>query len=93
MEKVLKLVLKNIWYDKIESGQKVHEYRECKPFWRKRLSPLDKYRYVEFQRAYVKNPPKMLFEIKSVTVREKGQLTDLKVNTPVFDIELGKRCR
>lgn len=93
MEKVLKLVLKNIWYDKIEAGQKRHEYREYKPFWIQRLSPPNHYRYVEFQRAYVKNPPKMTFEIKSISLIQQGGLTDLKVNNPVFDIELGKRCK
>lgn len=35
--KTLHLVLKGKWYDKIASGEKTSEYRECKPYWNKRL--------------------------------------------------------
>ena len=27
--------LKKQWLDKIKSGEKTHEYRECKPYWQK----------------------------------------------------------
>jgi hypothetical protein len=30
--------LKKQWFDKIKSGEKTHEYREVKPYWKKRLS-------------------------------------------------------
>ncbi len=36
--KTLHLVLKSKWYDKIASGEKTSEYRECKPYWNKRLA-------------------------------------------------------
>lgn len=36
--KTLHLVLKSKWFDKIASGKKTSEYRECKPYWNKRLS-------------------------------------------------------
>lgn len=36
--KTLHLVLKGKWYDKIESGKKTSEYRECKPYWNKRFT-------------------------------------------------------
>lgn len=29
--------LKKQWFDKIKSGEKTHEYREVKPYWKKRL--------------------------------------------------------
>ena len=29
--------LKKQWFDKIKSGEKTHEYRECKPYWQKRI--------------------------------------------------------
>ena len=35
---ILPLVLKGKWYDMIDSGVKTEEYREAKPFWRKRIS-------------------------------------------------------
>lgn len=29
--------LKKEWFEKIKSGEKTHEYRECKPYWQKRI--------------------------------------------------------
>ena len=34
---ILPLVLKRRWYDMIASGEKREEYREAKPYWRKRI--------------------------------------------------------
>lgn len=34
---VLHLVLKYEWYDKIASGEKTTEYRECSDYWNQRL--------------------------------------------------------
>ena len=35
--KTLTLPLKRQWFDMIKSGEKKEEYREIKPFWKKRL--------------------------------------------------------
>jgi hypothetical protein len=35
--KILHLPLKKEWYEMIESGVKLEEYREIKPYWSKRL--------------------------------------------------------
>lgn len=48
------------------------------------------YDFVEFQKAYRKNPERMKFWIKSVTTVD-GNNTDLKCDDVVFDIELGER--
>ena len=90
-ENTLKLVLKDIWFEKIRSGVKIHEYREYKDFWIKRLSLPNQYSYVEFQKAYRKNPERMKFEIKSIKVLDAKSANDLGIESPVFDIELGKR--
>ena len=37
MARVLYLRLKKPWFDMIKSGEKKEEYRELKPYWRKRL--------------------------------------------------------
>ena len=94
MKNVLKLVLKDVWYDKIDSGLKTHEYREYKPFWTKRLIPLDRYNLVEFQKAYRKNAPKMLFKIRAIHILKDVIIKDLGMEKPgsIFDIELGERC-
>lgn len=36
----LHLVLKRQWYDMIDSGDKIEEYREDKPYWIRRLTIL-----------------------------------------------------
>lgn len=91
MNNTLKLVLKDIWFEKIKAGVKTHEYREYKDYWIKRLSVANKYSYVEFQKAYRKNPEKMIFEIKSIKILKPNSKNDLNTNQTVFDIELGKR--
>ena len=35
--RTLHLTLKKEWYEKIERGEKLEEYREIKPYWIKRL--------------------------------------------------------
>ena len=35
--RMLTFNLKKEWFEKIKSGEKTHEYRECKPYWRKRI--------------------------------------------------------
>lgn len=39
--KTLHLVLKSKWFDKIESGEKTTEYRQCKNYWNKRLAGIE----------------------------------------------------
>ena len=92
MNDVLKLVLTDHWFEEIKAGRKTHEYREFKPFWENRLS---KFEFsagcvVEFQKAYRKNPERMLFEIKDIKL-VSGKNTDLQCDGVVFDIELGER--
>ena len=40
MRDTLHLVLKHNWFEKIKSGEKRFEYRECKPFWDKKFQPV-----------------------------------------------------
>lgn len=60
MSKTLHLVLTGKWYDKIASGEKTSEYRECKPYWNKRFLG-DWYKpkhrdYAHDNNSYVANP-------------------------------------
>ncbi len=92
MSKVLKLVLKDHWFEEIKSGRKTHEYRKATPFWINRIvkNEFTDGCFVEFQKAYRKNPERMIFEIKNIKLIE-GRNTDLHYDGIVFDIELGKR--
>ena len=38
-EKMLTFNLKKVWFDKIKSGEKTHEYREMTDYWIKRIHP------------------------------------------------------
>lgn len=108
MSDTLKLVLTDHWFEEIKSGRKTHEYRKASDFWLKRIYHIDchfglirmggwddlkkeKY-FVEFQKAYRKNPERMTFEIKDVNL-VYGRNTDLHCEGMVFDIELGERLK
>lgn len=65
MNKILHLVLKNSWYDKIASGEKTSEYRECKPYWNKKFIDC-KYTHIIFHRGYTSHT--MLCEIISIGI-------------------------
>lgn len=98
----LKVVLTDYWFDEIKSGRKTHEYRQICLFWIARLKkvvvsfkpnpfPLKEPAFIEFQKAFRKNPERMTFKIKKITELKDGLNTDLKTELPVFDIELGER--
>jgi len=94
MASILKLVLTDYWFEEIKSGRKTHEYRRKTKYWENRLNWNDIFRewipYVQFQKAYRKNPETMIFEILYIAVVD-GLNTDLHCAEPVFDIKLGKR--
>lgn len=101
---VLDVPIKKIWFDKIKSGEKKHEYRRVCSHWVNaigarpfRLNEVNKYREVNKIRLRCGQTAKstdkektMLFEIKSISYIN-GITTDLKVDDMVFDIKLGKR--
>lgn len=72
--KILDLPLKAKWYNLIESGKKREEYRENKPFWRKRLSTCVHgriitlnprcYTHVRFRYGYTRRT--MMFKIRDI---------------------------
>ena len=108
MSNILRLVLTDHWFEEIKSGRKTHEYRMATTFLYKRIGyiynnfalietgcwdELKEYKYfVQFQKAYRKNPERMTFEIKDVQLVD-GKNTDLHINGFVFDIELGERVK
>ena len=94
--------LKKEWFDKIKSGEKTHEYRECKPYWTKRLSNefllpeierLNVYHpvcnhIVRFVKGYSKNKADDCVSGIVLQIRKRnGRNTDLKIDKVVYDIE------
>uniref|UniRef100_UPI00402722A1 hypothetical protein n=1 Tax=Candidatus Scatocola faecipullorum TaxID=2840917 RepID=UPI00402722A1 len=85
--KILHLPMMYEWYDKIASGEKTTEYRQCSDHWNY-LFTTKKYDLVRFQRGYYKNPANMLFAIKRIH-KWRGA-NDLN-QAEVWAIELGER--
>ena len=72
---IVHTVLKYEYYDAIDGDNKVIEYRDDTPFWRKRL---DTKKYIVFHRAYTNVT--MMFKIKCV-----------EYNWGIIEIYLGER--
>ena len=64
--KILHMTLKKKWFDLIASGQKTVEYREDKPYWRKRLIGSDgmpkDFDVIHFRNGYGKKAPLLVVE-------------------------------
>lgn len=89
MNDILHLVLKHKWFEKIKSGEKTSEYRECKPFWDKRFMPIvdgtkPMWKYVVFHDGYTNKI--MRCELLSVAItKEKNDLNQHQV----WELKLG----
>ena len=71
-KKILHLTLNKKWFDLIKDGIKNEEYREFKDYWHKRLkfSPLNTkpFDIIEFTNGYNKKSPKLIFEMKGISI-------------------------
>jgi hypothetical protein len=67
--KVLHLVLKRKYFERIYNGIKTTEYRDFSKYWQKRIQGKE-YTHIKFQLGYTKNPPTMLVEIHDRNVVE-----------------------
>lgn len=99
----LHLFLKGKWYDMIASGEKKEEYRECKPYWDKRLRdviygkdgkilvrPIAFRKYIVFHRGY--SSETMKFECRNPILIGKGKPEwGAPKDKEVFVIKLGRR--
>ena len=90
--------LKKIWFDKIKSGKKTHEYREVKDYWFRRLFL---YSRIQARQTMIPLHSECVFccgyptkedtskrlraKIKNICIRN-GLETDLKIDKDVFDI-------
>ena len=77
----LHLVLKHNWFEKIKSGQKRAEYRECKDYWNKKFEPIvrgekDIWKYVVFHDGYTDKTLKF----KLVSIKITNAANDLNLS-------------
>lgn len=90
-DRILDLPVKGIWFDKIASGEKTHEYREYSKWHKISVFRYDKVRFRRGQTIKASDKANtMLFEITGIVIMP-GINTDLHIKKPVFDIMLGKR--
>tara|TARA_B100001250_G_scaffold133053_1_gene113734 strand:+ start:341 stop:616 length:276 start_codon:yes stop_codon:yes gene_type:complete len=61
-KRVLHLVLKRKYFERIYNRTKLTEYRNFTSYWQKRIESKH-YTHIKFQLAYSKNPPTMLVEV------------------------------
>lgn len=98
---ILPLVLKGKWYDMIASGEKKEEYRDIKPYWRKRIIKIkdkinatsDKTMVIAFSRGYQKQD---MFFVCNVIIPAYEGRTRRKIEwgepeTPHYVIYLDER--
>ena len=97
----LKLVLKKKWYDMIESGVKLEEYRDIKKYWTTRLvddiqesqPKFKKIETVTFYLGYAKNRPKMQFKVVGVCVGAGVPEWGAELGKNYYVIKLGERLQ
>ncbi|HFE31905.1 MAG TPA: ASCH domain-containing protein [Gammaproteobacteria bacterium] len=66
---ILHLTVKKKWFDMISSGEKTEEYREMKPYWRRRLDDLGtEYDAVKFRNGYRHDAPTVTVKLEGVFV-------------------------
>lgn len=94
---MLELVLKTKWYDMIDSGEKLEEYRDISDFWCVRIfkEPFTnnmehKHDKVRFSLGYAKNRKQMIFEIDRVSIGSANPKW-VDNNGAFYIIHLGKR--
>lgn len=82
MEKnILRLSLKKVWFDLINSGVKKEEYRDIKPYWTKRLK-----RFLQKEESFLEN------EADSTTSRKTLGIIEFTLGYPKKD-DMAKRVR
>ena len=91
------LVLKRKWYEMIDSGIKLEEYRDDTPYWRNRLMKYSNAALlrgmfqVTFQLGYKKNAPRMTFELDGITLGKGREEWGAEPGKEYHIIKLGKR--
>lgn len=94
--KTLHLILRGKWYDMIDRGEKIEEYRGIKQYWMKRLiedidedEEGDTCCHVCFHRGYTTIT--MTFRVKEIGVGKGRPEWGAPADRDVFIIKLGER--
>jgi ASC-1-like (ASCH) protein len=71
MRNTLHLNLRREFFDAIAAGTKRIEYRELKPYWKKRLEGRH-YDVIKFRNGYATNAPEMLVKFRGIRKRNRN---------------------
>lgn len=88
--RVLHLTIKKKWFDMILNHGKSEEYREYKPYWRKRLFG-QLHTHVKFRNGYRNDSPTATFRIVCITVGQGRIEWGAPEGVEVFILRLGDR--
>jgi len=99
--KTLHLNLKAKWFGMIFRGEKPEEYRDIKPYWKKRLSHLfpqeirgeTLYPIVDsitFSNGYAEDRPQFVIELKGIEIREGNPEWGAQEGKKYFVLKLGE---
>jgi hypothetical protein len=72
MKSILHLNLHREWFAAVAERKKRIEYRDCTPYWRRRLEGR-KYDYIQFRNGYATKAPEMLVEFLGIRKYGKGR--------------------
>ncbi len=90
MAKVLQLTLFKQWFDEILAGTKKIEYREVKPFWKKRLftseGKVKEYDEILFTNGYGNNRPRM--RVQFLGVREVNNKYEILLGNVIESLNI-----
>ena len=89
--RILHLTLKREWFEMIESGKKLEEYRKIKPYWSKKIGEIGRYNIVRFRHGYAKNARTMDFELKEILIGLGAQAWGAPKSERVYILKLGRR--
>lgn len=88
--KVLTLNLDKIYFEQIKKGEKVEEYRECKPYWDKRLNSKE-YDVIAIKLGYPKADDKskvLYFKYEGFIIKNITHPKFNNIPVDVFAIQL-----
>ena len=97
--KPLNLTLTKHWFDLIELGSKIVEYREVKPYWITRLQnpngSFKQFSHIHFTNGYGKDKPQFNIELKHIDIiltfsHTPANNEPLIVTKQYFALHLGK---
>lgn len=89
--KMIHLVVKHEWYNKIASGERTEDYREVTPYYDKIFKDITNNDFVCFHRG--KCDGRKIFRIKSISIGEGKEEWGAEKGKQYYVIEIGEEVK